>query len=311
MFFLWLAFRKISFSEIAAMLTSVRPGYLCLLALLAPLDFLIRGLRLKVLLSGFGNLPAAATIRITAIGFALNNILPFRLGELSRVALLSKEHNLPFTGVLATILAERLLDVMTICAVFLCTVRMSPGFAELPSFIQTASLLLPALAIGAAAVAWGSHIVTRAENSKFALNHPRIHALLDKFATATHALRCPLTGLKAALLSIALWLLSGSAFFVGGLALGLEPPISYGQSVFLMCATALVSVIPAAPGYFGTFEFAVKKLATGWGYSAEAGVALAALVHLTLYIAVVCLGLLCLYWSGKKIRQLLVSLPQS
>ncbi len=44
-------------------------------------------------------------------GYLLNNILPFRLGELGRAFLLSKKANLGFLQVFSTILIERALDV--------------------------------------------------------------------------------------------------------------------------------------------------------------------------------------------------------
>ncbi len=44
-------------------------------------------------------------------GYLLNNVLPFRLGELARAFLLSKKANLGFWEVFSTILIERALDV--------------------------------------------------------------------------------------------------------------------------------------------------------------------------------------------------------
>ena len=60
-------------------------------------------------------------------GYLLNNLLPFRLGELGRAFLLGRKANLPFFHVLSSIVVERSLDVAMAVSIVLCTLPFVVG----------------------------------------------------------------------------------------------------------------------------------------------------------------------------------------
>lgn len=60
-------------------------------------------------------------------GYLLNNLLPFRLGELGRAFLLGRKANLPFFQVLSSIVIERSLDVAMAVGIVLCTLPFVVG----------------------------------------------------------------------------------------------------------------------------------------------------------------------------------------
>jgi uncharacterized protein (TIRG00374 family) len=65
----------------------------------------------------FASVSTWRLFQVILIGFAVNNVLPLRLGELVRTFLLRRSDNVPIASSLATILIERLLDVVALCGI--------------------------------------------------------------------------------------------------------------------------------------------------------------------------------------------------
>lgn len=60
-------------------------------------------------------------------GYLLNNILPFRLGEIGRAFMLSRRTNLPFAEILPTIIIERAVDIGYTAGIFLAALPFITG----------------------------------------------------------------------------------------------------------------------------------------------------------------------------------------
>src|SRR5205823_9206505 len=74
----------------------------------------IRALRWQYLLEPLGRASFANAFRATAVGFAASSILPARAGEVIRPYFLARHENMTATGAFATIILERVLDVLTV-----------------------------------------------------------------------------------------------------------------------------------------------------------------------------------------------------
>src|SRR5262249_40439745 len=78
----------------------------------------IRALRWKYLLEPLGGTTFMGSFRATAVGFAASSLLPARAGEVIRPYFLarceSRNERMTATGAFATIILERLLDVLTV-----------------------------------------------------------------------------------------------------------------------------------------------------------------------------------------------------
>ena len=78
------------------------------------LNMVIRALRWQYLLEPLGHASFANAFRATAVGFAASSILPARAGEVIRPYFLARHENMSATGAFATIILERVLDVLTV-----------------------------------------------------------------------------------------------------------------------------------------------------------------------------------------------------
>jgi uncharacterized membrane protein YbhN (UPF0104 family) len=74
------------------------------------------------------------------------------------------------------------------------------------------------------------------------------------------------------------WAASTATFLAAGQAVGVE--LSLAQAALLTSGVALVTIVPAGPGFVGTFELTVVSIAEGFGISRDDAFALGLLVHL-------------------------------
>jgi hypothetical protein len=80
--------------------------------------YILRAFRWQYLLAPIGHTRFANALRTTVIGFAATFLLPARAGEVIRPYLLARKEGLPATAAFATIILERLLDLVTVLALF-------------------------------------------------------------------------------------------------------------------------------------------------------------------------------------------------
>src|SRR5216684_5602659 len=91
-----------------------RPEWLALSLATMFVNLAIRSRRWQYLLEPLRRTTFANAFRATAVGFAASTVLPARAGELIRPYFLARQDHISATGAFATIILERLLDVVTV-----------------------------------------------------------------------------------------------------------------------------------------------------------------------------------------------------
>src|SRR5215207_11573094 len=97
----------------------------------------------------------------------------------------------------------------------------------------------------------------------------------------------------SAVLSLVVWCIEWCAYILvaSAFSLGLTTAQLAAACAFLLVVVNLGIMLPAAPGYVGTFQFfAVSSLAV-WGIPREPALAVAIVAHLAQYILVTAIGL--------------------
>ena len=93
---------------------SARTDWLVLALGLTVLMYIVRAERWQYLLEPLGHTRFWVAFRTTVIGFAASFVLPARAGEVLRPYLLARSEGLPATAAFATIVIERLLDLVAV-----------------------------------------------------------------------------------------------------------------------------------------------------------------------------------------------------
>lgn len=119
---LFFFFRQVSFRELAGLIASLRFAPILWAASLALASYTARAFRWGLILSPVGKAPFPTLLGCTFAGFATSSVLPARLGELVRPLLLSNRTQISAGAALASILAERLLDLVTVVSLALVAV---------------------------------------------------------------------------------------------------------------------------------------------------------------------------------------------
>jgi uncharacterized membrane protein YbhN (UPF0104 family) len=158
---------------------------------------------------------------------------------------------------------------------------VAAGVGELPSGWVGPAVALAAVGIGAAGILLLLRLPRRG----------RIGRLIELIRPVALASRLLLgrRGAELALLTAALWLLEGLIFWL--IAQSLALPGGYLDFVFINVLASLFAMVPAAPGYLGTFDAAIIFGLHTIGVSGGPALSFAILVRFVLFVPVTMAGL--------------------
>jgi glycosyltransferase 2 family protein len=228
---------------------------------------------------------------LTTVGYMGNTVLPARGGEVLRTVLLAGRSRVGKAEVAGTILSERALDAVSLVVLFAALTWA--GVAGTPLGQRPALLALAVLAAGGA-TAWAYLRARR--RGRLATVAGRIRPLVR----ASRPLLGPF-GLALLVLSLVIWLLEGTIFWLvaDSLSLGVGPP----DALFLVVLSAFSALIPAAPGYVGTFDTAVVFGLKAVGVAGGQAVAFLLLVRFVLFVPVTFVGLVLFLTRYSRLRR--------
>ena len=242
------------------------------------------------------------TYRLTTVGYMGNNVLPARSGDLLRAFLLAPVSGSRKRKILGTVLAERLLDAAALALIFLA---LAYGLLRGVGTPSGRPLMLLA---GAAALVAGGALV-----ALFALRRSRWAARARDFGRALAApTRDLLSGHGAALLalSLVLWTLEAAVYLAVGRAANVE--LGLLEALYVVALTNLFALVPAAPGYVGTFDAAVVFALGSLGAATADALSYLVLLRFVLFVPITLVGLAFLVftyggWSRLRTARLEVT----
>lgn len=273
----FLVLRSVDLGEAVEVLRGASPAWIGLMLVAVLVDVGARGARWRTLLAPIAAIPFGRVLGYTYQGYLANNVLPARLGELVRSHALGEGEGLSRTTVLGTVVVERIVDTVMVVAiaavsVLVLSVRGVMGSAVLLG-LAFVSLLVIALVLGVAA-----HRLPGAERvTAFIERWPRLIELGRRLRDGLAVASRPRTMTGAVVFSLVAWTASTITFLAGGQAVGIE--LTVAQGALIGSGVALASIVPAGPGYVGTFELTAVGIASGLGIDRDAAFAMALLIH--------------------------------
>jgi hypothetical protein len=184
----------------------------------------------------------ADAMALTVVGYMGNNVLPARGGEVLRIAILGSRTTARKREILGSVLAERLLDVAILAALFVPLTWA--GVAGAPAGQLPAVVAGIALALGGVALAAYLHLRRRGRFERLAERIRPVARASKIFARRE--------GMALAALSAAVWALEGFGLLVIGRSLGVE--LAFVDAQLAIVLASLLAAVPAAPGYAGTYD---------------------------------------------------------
>jgi uncharacterized membrane protein YbhN (UPF0104 family) len=258
-------------SELAAMVAAI---------VLYALATVVRSERWQRLLVDEGATPRRAdTYALTCVGYAGNNVLPARAGDAIRMVLMAPRAATSKRTVIGTLLAERLLDVAVLVAIFLIV-----GYGLLGEVgADKVEIILLVLAGLAAAGLVGYLVVRRNE---------RMIAFLAPIASATLGLRRAHHGLLLLGLTVVIWGIEAGVWMSAAAAVGFGmDPI---EGLYIVALASVFSLVPSGPAYAGTQDAAAILGIRALGGTGAQAVAYIVMLRFVIVVPITIVGLVLL-----------------
>ncbi len=260
----------------------------------------VRALRWQLILRPLVAVPVHRLFGVMIVGFTVNNLVPARLGEIARAYLLLRSHRVRPAGTLATIMVERVLDGLVLCGFVLAgwlTLPLDPWVTTL-GWVGTLGFLAGCVILWFVANPSPSIIVLgrRLRDRLPARVGARLGPLMASFSEGLAIMRqARLLGTCLGL-SLAAWLIEASMFYLIAIACGLV--VAPFAPILAVGAANLGTMIPALPGYVGTFDFPLIAVMTLFQVERAAATGYTIVVHAALIVPVVIVGLLLIAREG-------------
>jgi len=297
--FAWLFVRGLDLGDVADSLRSANYAYVAPALVLFAASVAFRAARWRYFLLPTDDLTWRQLLPSVLIGYAGNNLLPLRAGELVRAQYLANQYGVARMRTFGALLMERLFD----SAVLATFVLWGLVITDAGDAYLGLGLLLAAASGGAFVVCT---IVSRHPGLPERISHwdlpfftPRIRqeiaglggSFLAGFTVLTSWRRFNL----AALTSVAAWSLELGMYLLIGQAFSLE--LSVPRIAFAGAAANVAMSLPSAQGGVGPFQYFATQALTRAGVAQTAAAAYALALHLFLVAPVSLVGVVVLWRS--------------
>ncbi len=276
--------------------------------------YVIRAWRWQYLLHPIGPTRFRTAFRTTVIGFAALGLLPARAGDVLRPYLLARQEGLSVSATLATIVMERVFDlvaVLTLLAIYVWGVGATTTIpAALLRTIEISAAVGGLAAVALLGLMWvvathperiGDLVLTagRVLPTRIAM---KVSEFARKFSAGFAAARDPRALAMATAWSFPLWVAIAAETWLVTIAFGIAMPFT---GTFLLQALLVIGVAVPTPGAVGSYHEAYRiGVTTFFGAAEDAAVAAAIVTHAISYVPVVLTGLIFMAQDGLSFGRL-------
>jgi len=307
-----LVFRGVDWQALGRALRTADSLFLAGVVLAALITYLLRAWRWGYLLAPMARVPLRDLFSATCVGFMTGLAVP-RAGEIVRPYLIARRHPVSTSAGFATIVLERLFDLLTVLLLFAFYLFFLPVPAAqtqgpLMSVVKAGGAITGAVALVVLVLLVTFH--ARAEQAMAVCERilrvfpgwlaTPAAGILRAFGGGLAVLKAPLPHLVAIVAqSFLVWLSIAFSIWICIRAFGVELPF---HAAFLMIAFLTVGVAIPTPGMVGGFHaFFLVALADVFGASREVAVAAALACHALTNLPVLVLGLVFLGREGLSL----------
>lgn len=305
--FLWLAFRNLQPETVLQNLGSANLPLLLIAAVWFFASLIVIALRWGFLLKSIQPVPTKELTELVSIGYMGNNVYPFRAGEVLRIVLLWRSHQIPVIKTTTTVLIERVFDGVVMLTFILIGVSFTTiGGDTLRSLANVATpIFIIALAVFLGLALRPNilrKIVTMVTQFLPARLGDGLGKLGEQVIEGLEGLRTPADLLGTVVTSYASWMLHVMVYQLVASAFSMNS--DYGLMMIVVGAVNLAGLIPASPGQLGVFEFFASQVLIGAGVESGLALTYALTVHVVIWLPVTLLGFYFLIRRGLSWRDI-------
>ena len=264
---LWFAFARINIADLGRRLAQVQIAWLLLALACYWAALAIRSWRWRIILSPVSRLSFLQVYHGLVVGYAANNVLPARLGELVRADYLGRRHGISRLSIVGTIVVERLFDVIVFIGFIVVGIAGLHGHSnsKIPEILHAVEL------IALACVLLGLML--------FALirfRHKQLPASLSFLENPIRSLTAGLhliSGFQEVIMLVAatvvVWTADSTSTWLLCRAMDVNPSLM--DLILIMGMSCGAALLPAAPANAGALQAALQLAFILLGFGEAAG----------------------------------------
>lgn len=300
---LYAVFKLVQFQDLKSAFTTASWQFLGGIFVLDTISLLIRGKAWQTILGNKVNWKQA--FFGVSEGYFLNNLFPFRAGEIGRSIFVGKSSGLGTFHVLSTIVIERAFDIAMAAILVLATLPLVVGMVWVKTIAITALVIVLAAIVGLFIIARNQEKVSTwieriGKKNQFVEKYivPQIYKLITGLSTLTQP--------KQFLLSFFWIAFSWFSWVViyNVMVRQILPGAPLWTGAFIGSLLSLGVAIPAAPAALGVYEASMVAAVMILGGAESSALAYALLMHFMQFFTSAIFGI----WGLVRERQSISSL---
>jgi phosphatidylinositol alpha-mannosyltransferase len=307
------ALSRLNLGRVGHALITATPGWIVLALALMGLSLLARSISwheaLRAALPGtrIGWMPV---VRATMIGVMASAVFPGRIGEPTRIVVLSRRlvgaqrRLLPI--VTGTVFSQTLINLLALAVLASVTFSSIPVHGRFAAILAVAAVPLVLCAL----VLLGPRLLrfgVRSSSPRVRLAAATVARLLGLARQGLAVFVTPRHGIAAVAAQLSAWILQWLACYAVLLALGLpaHPPLVAAAAVLL--AINVSAILPATPSNVGVFQAACLVVLAAYGVGAGQAIAYGIVLQAVEVVTALALGVPALLGEGLTWRDIRVS----
>ena len=305
------ALSRLELSRVGHALVTASPGWIALSLALMSLAMAMRSVSWhQVLRAALPDtpMPWGAVVRATMIGVMGSALVPGRIGEPTRVLVLSRRlegrtrHLLPVVA--GTVFSQTLINLVALAILLAVSFTSVP----LPSGHLAAIAIALALPLAVAAlVVAGPRLLALARRSRWpraARAAETVSRMLQLARQGLVVFARPRYGSTAVAFQLLAWALQWVACYMVMLALGLQSDGGAVAAAAILLAINLSAVLPATPSNVGVFQAACLVVLAAYGVGAGQALAYGIILQAVEVVTALALGVPALFREGLSWRDI-------
>jgi hypothetical protein len=331
---LYFAFRNVPIRDLLSYLASINYFWLLPALAMVMISFWLRAVRWQIILTSARKITVWHAFHPMMIGFMINCVLPGRLGEIARPAILQKKEKVPFATGLATVAAERIFDICLLLVLFIVTVsavRIRPdvnltfgkyhlnratldlifnGMLKLGVVLICGIILISIAKVRdffyAIIMAAPNLLIFAGQNIKNSIRQKictPLVGIMENMAQGFALMRYPKKVILCSIFSLLIWGLLAFSYYLFSLG---SPGInlSYFELSVVMVIICFFISLPSVPGWWGLWEAAGVFAMSLFGVSSKEAAGFTLANHALQVFPVIIVGLASAMIISVNIRQI-------
>jgi phosphatidyl-myo-inositol alpha-mannosyltransferase len=299
------ALLRLNLHRVGHSLITASPGWIVLALALMALSLVLRSISWHQVLRAAlpdTHIPWGPVIRATMIGVMASAVFPGRLGEPTRVVVLSRRlegsTRRQLAIVAGTVFSQTLINLLALGILLAVTFSSVPLLHGHLAGVASALAVPLAICLLVIAGPYGLAVARRSRYPRVARAALTIGRLLELARQGLVVFARPRYGASAIAAQLTAWALQWLACYAVLLALGLQHETDLVTAAAILLAVNLSAVLPATPSNVGVFQAACVVVLAAYEVGAGVGVAYGIILQAVEVVTALALGIPALLAEG-------------